>query len=153
MKHFLHASYSQQEMTVQLPDSAFLIKRWHHGHGMLSHQFHRQLQHVHQIVILLQRRQNLYMIIPKTSYGIQSTTHREKILLKGENLTSCRVDRQFRMLWSSSSCTPGPFINSCLRYISINDRSFTISSQFGLGPSKQITRHIINKIHIQPFSA
>lgn len=38
-------------------------------------------------------RQNLYMIIPKTSYGIQSTTHREKIMLKGENLTSCRVDR------------------------------------------------------------
>lgn len=38
-------------------------------------------------------RQNLYMIIPKTSYGIESTTHREKIMLKGENLTSCRVDR------------------------------------------------------------
>lgn len=35
----------------------------------------------------------IYMIIPKTSYGIQSTTHREKIKLKGENLTSCRVDR------------------------------------------------------------
>lgn len=73
------------------------------------------------------------MIILKILYGIEFIIYREKIMLKGENLISCRVDRQFRMFWSLFFCIFGFFINSCLRYISINDRSFIILLQFGLG--------------------
>ena len=40
---------------VGLPDPVALLEGQHHGAGVLRHQSHQQLQHVHEVVVLEQR--------------------------------------------------------------------------------------------------